>query len=164
MIVVWLVLLLFAGGALAWLSEALDARLPRLFALLSLLASLALVLWLYWQGTADPRTPGGVWLVLEKWSWIERFGIHLQLGVDGLALLMLLLTVFLGLVAIGAAWHEITLRPGFFYFNLLWTLAGVAGVCTALDLFLFAAPDPAALLRQYHALTGAPAAPPHLGL
>lgn len=137
MIVVWLVLLLFAGGALAWLSEALDARLPRLFALLSLLASLALVLWLYWQGTADPRTPGGVWLVLEKWSWIERFGIHLQLGVDGLALLMLLLTVFLGLVAIGAAWHEITLRPGFFYFNLLWTLAGVAGVFTALDLFLF---------------------------
>jgi NADH-quinone oxidoreductase subunit M len=137
MILIWLFLLLFVGGALAWLSEALDARLPRLMALLALLASLVLVLWLYWQGAPDPGSPGGVWLVLEKWTWIERFGIHLQVGVDGLGLLMLILTVFLGLVATGAAWREITMRPGFFYFNLLWTLAGVVGVFTALDLFLF---------------------------
>ena len=48
-----------------------------------------------------------------------------------------MLTAFLGVVAIGAAWDEVQERPGFFYFNLLWTLAGVVGVFTALDLFLF---------------------------
>jgi NADH-quinone oxidoreductase subunit M len=50
---------------------------------------------------------------------------------------MIALTGFLGLVAVGSAWNEITEKTGFFYFNLLWTLAGVIGVFTALDLFLF---------------------------
>ncbi|OGT74263.1 MAG: NADH dehydrogenase [Gammaproteobacteria bacterium RIFCSPLOWO2_02_FULL_57_10] len=137
MIVVWLILILFVGGALAWASEALDSRLPRLTALIAMVFSLIFVVMLCLDNFPDQLSPGGQWLVLEKWSWIARFGIFLQVGVDGLSLLMLVLTVFLGLMAIGAAWHEITERPGFFYFNLLWTLAGVVGVFTALDLFLF---------------------------
>ncbi len=36
-----------------------------------------------------------------------------------------------------SSWTEIRARTGFFQFNLLWTLAGVVGVFTALDLFLF---------------------------
>src|SRR5690606_26833075 len=88
-------------------------------------------------GSAIPESPGGQWFVLEKWEWIARFGIYLQIGVDGLSLLLLLLTVFLGLISVAAAWDEITQRCGFFYFNLLWTLAGVVGVFIALDLFLF---------------------------
>ena len=137
MILLWLIVILFLGGALAWASEALDAKLPRVVALFSLLASLGLVLWLWSTGGADVRTPGGTWWVLDSWNWIPRFGIALKVGVDGLGLLMLVLTVFLGLMALGAAWNEITQRTGFFYFNLLWTLAGVVGVFTALDLFLF---------------------------
>ena len=137
MIVIWLILILFVGGALAWISEALDSRLPRLTALIAMVFSLIFVVMLCLDNFPDPLSPGGQWLVLEKWSWIARFGIFLQVGVDGLSLLMLVLTVFLGLMAIGAAWHEITERTGFFYFNLLWTLAGVVGVFTALDLFLF---------------------------
>lgn len=137
MILLSLILILFLGGALAWASESLDAKLPRAVALLSLLVSLGLVLWLLSAGGADVRTPGGSWWVLESWAWIPRFGISLTVGVDGLSLLMLGLTVFLGLMALGAAWNEISERTGFFYFNLLWTLAGVVGVFTALDLFLF---------------------------
>lgn len=137
MILLWLILILFFGGALAWASEALDARLPRVVALLSLLISLALVLWLWGTGAADVRTPGGTWWILDSWAWIPRFGIAITVGVDGLSLLLLVLTVFLGLMALGAAWHEISERTGFFYFNLLWTLAGVVGVFVALDLFLF---------------------------
>lgn len=137
MILLWLILILFLGGALAWASEALDAKAPRVVALISLLVSLALVLWLWLAGGADLGSPGGTWWVLDSWAWIPRFGIALSVGVDGLSLLMLGLTVFLGLMALGAAWHEISERTGFFYFNLLWTLAGVVGVFTALDLFLF---------------------------
>jgi len=36
-----------------------------------------------------------------------------------------------------SSWNEIRARTGFFQFNLMWTLAGVVGVFTALDLFLF---------------------------
>lgn len=137
MTVLLLVGVLFFGGGVAWASEYLDARMPRLIALASLLIGALIVLLFCFTGAADSGSPGGQWWLLESWSWIPRFGIALTVGVDGLSLLLLILTVFLGLIALGAAWGEIQERSGFFYFNLLWTLAGVVGVFTALDLFLF---------------------------
>ena len=50
---------------------------------------------------------------------------------------MLLLTFFLGTLAVLCSWNEIQQRQGFFYFNLLWAIAGISGVFVALDLFLF---------------------------
>jgi NADH-quinone oxidoreductase subunit M len=70
-------------------------------------------------------------------QWIPSLGVQFSLGLDGLSLLLVVLTAFLGVIAVAAAWDEIVERAGFFYFNLLWTLAGVVGVFTAIDLFLF---------------------------
>jgi NADH-quinone oxidoreductase subunit M len=50
---------------------------------------------------------------------------------------MLMLTFFLGTLSVLCSWKEINQRTGFYYFNLLWTLAGISGVFVALDLFLF---------------------------
>ena len=69
--------------------------------------------------------------------WIPRFGISLHLAIDGLSLLLVLLTLFLGLISVVASWTEITKQVGFFHFNLLCVLAGVVGVFVAMDLFLF---------------------------
>jgi len=137
MMALWLIIVLFVGGLLAWVSELADTRAPRVVALLSLLLALLLVVVMCATGAPQPDSPGAQWFILEKWEWIPRFSIFLQIGVDGLSLLLLLLTTFLGLIALAAAWHEIQQRCGFFYFNLLWTLAGVVGVFIALDLFLF---------------------------
>ena len=57
--------------------------------------------------------------------------------MDGLSLLLVVLTLLLGLVAVAASWTEINFKTGLFQANLLWTLAGVSGVFLALDLFLF---------------------------
>jgi NADH-quinone oxidoreductase subunit M len=57
--------------------------------------------------------------------------------MDGLSLLLVMLTMFLGLISILASWNEIQHRTGFFHFNLLWVLAGITGVFLAMDLFLF---------------------------
>ena len=132
MILVALIGILFLGGVLAWLSERLDSKLPRVIALAALLLDLVLMLTLLGGDSAD-----GGWIVALNVQWLPRFGISFHLAVDGLSLLLLLLTAFLGVIAVGSAWSEITERSGFFYFNLLWTLAGVLGVFTALDLFLF---------------------------
>ena len=132
MILVALIGILFLGGVLAWLSERLDSKLPRVIALAALLLDLLLMLTLLGGDSAD-----GSWIVTLNAQWLPRFGISFHLAVDGLSLLLLLLTAFLGVIAVGSAWSEITERSGFFYFNLLWTLAGVLGVFTALDLFLF---------------------------
>jgi len=137
MILVLLILILFVGGVLAWLSEFLNASAPRWVALGSLLLAGILTLTLVGVEPLSLSGLSGEWLVHFKADWIPRFGISFQVGVDGLSLLMLLLTIFLGIMACGSAWTEIVDRCGFFYFNLLWTLAGVVGVFIALDLFLF---------------------------
>ncbi len=137
MILAWLIVILFAGGLVAWLAEFVDPKLPRVVALGVLLINALLMLSLLGATPSTPVGTSGDWLVYLKADWLPRFDIYFQVGVDGLSLLMILLTVFLGVMAVGAAWSEIKDRAGFFYFNLLWTLAGVVGVFIALDLFLF---------------------------
>ena len=145
MILVWLITILFAGGIGAWLSEKRNPELPRVIALATILLDLFLVvLMLVAPGvlgldSASQAELGqtGEWLILSSSEWIPRFGVAFIFGADGLGLLLITLTVFLGLMSLGSAWNEIKERTGFFYFNLLWTLAGVIGVFTALDLFLF---------------------------
>ena len=133
MILAILISILFLGGVLAWLSEGLDPKFPRIVALVAVSVDLLIMLTLL----GGPESTDAAWSVVLNAQWIPRFGISFHLAVDGLSILMLLLTGFLGIVAVGSAWDEIKERSGFFYFNLLWTLAGVVGVFTALDLFLF---------------------------
>ena len=145
MILVWLMLILFAGGIGAWLAESRGSDHPRAVALAAILLDLFLVIMMLLVPDAmglggdsvAELGQTGEWLVLMEADWIPRFGVSFIFGVDGLSMLLVALTVFLGLIALGSAWGEIKERSGFFYFNLLWTLAGVIGVFTALDLFLF---------------------------
>mgnify|MGYP001828021864 FL=1 len=138
-----LILLLLVGGLLAWQSERLGQDLPRWVALavvaLALLLVLATVAGIppeQFSLTPDPAS-GASWLLYTRIDWIPRFGISLELGMDGLSLLLIVLTLLLGVIAIIASWEEIEFKRGLFQANLLWTLAGVAGVFLALDLFLF---------------------------
>jgi NADH-quinone oxidoreductase subunit M len=135
---VWLMVILFAGGIFAWVSESFTPTSGRRIALLSL--SIALVMLLPWLfSDAREFSLGGTegWLLYSKTPWIPRFGISFTLAMDGLSLLLIGLTLFLGLIAVAASWIEIQERVGFYYFNLLWSLAGVIGVFAAMDLFLF---------------------------
>src|SRR5258708_15178926 len=68
---------------------------------------------------------------------MPSFGVNFSLALDGLSLLMLLLTFFLGIFSVLISWNEIKERVGFFHFNLLWVLAGITGVFLTMDLFLF---------------------------
>lgn len=138
MILLWLLLVPLAAGLLAWRAERWHPAWPGWIALMALLVDLALGLSL-WTAHAEPlRNPlQSPWLQEFSAPWIPRFGIGFHLGLDGLSLLMVLLTLFLGLMAVAASWREIRARSGFYYFNVLWTLAGVLGVFLALDLFLF---------------------------
>jgi NADH-quinone oxidoreductase subunit M len=142
-----LILVLIAGGLLAWLAGRQSAAAARWVAVAALAIDLVWVLVLWWLGppggaggTAAPQAGGaigGPWLSEVTLPWIPRFGITLHLGLDGLALLFCLLTALLGLMAVASSWSEIRSRTGFFHLNILWTLAGTIGVFTALDLFLF---------------------------
>ena len=76
------------------------------------------------------------WLLQEDYRWIPALGIRISLGIDGLALLMILLTAFLSVLAVGLSWNEDDRPPSYFALLLL-VEAGVLGVFMALDLVLF---------------------------
>jgi len=84
----------------------------------------------------------------EKYDWISQFGVHWGLGVDGLSLVLILLSVILVPVVILASWHDADRSGGAAevapkrsvktYFALLLTLeAMMIGVFAATDVFLF---------------------------
>jgi len=131
-----LILLLLAGGVLAWQAERINPDLPRWAALVTVVVTLMFLLAALPAAPSNVAVPGD-WLWHLKLGWIPRFGIALELAMDGLSLLLVVLTLLLGIIAIASSWSEIDFRPGLFHANLLWTLAGVCGVFLALDLFLF---------------------------
>ena len=138
-----LILLLSAGGLLAWQAERFNASLPRWVGLATVAISLGYLLATvadlppaHFAIVPDPRDPAS-WLLHLKLDWIPSFGIALELAMDGLSLLLVVLTLLLGLIAIASSWSEIDFKPGLFQANLLWTLAGICGVFLAVDLFLF---------------------------
>lgn len=138
MILVWLILIPFIGGVLCWQSERFGLNVPRWIALFSMLLVLVLACWLWLQGDYSLANVGqSQWQQEFQAPWIPRFGISFHLGLDGLSLLMVLLTGLLGVMAVACSWSEIQKHVGFFFLNLLWNLGGVIGVFLALDLFLF---------------------------
>jgi len=134
MILVSVIGILLIGGALAWLAERWSARLVRWISLVAIGIDSVLAA-IVWVGKDSHAT--GRWLEEVDWAWVPGLGIHFHLAMDGLSLLMLALTLFLGVVAVLASWTEIQEKVGFFHLNLMWVLAGIAGVFLAIDLFLF---------------------------
>ncbi len=140
---IYLLLIMFAGGGLAWLSERWHPQAPRWvsvatlgFALLYLVTAVARLPMEQFSvllAADQPQT----WLAHFRVDWIPRFGISFELAMDGLSLILVALTLVLGLIAVSSSWSEIEQRRGFFQANLLWSLTGVLGVFLALDLFLF---------------------------
>jgi len=140
MILLILIIVLLVAGLLCWYADQLDSSWPRLIALaaLSIDALLVIVLIITADSITIPQlAESNHWLTQIRFDWLPRFGISLYLALDGLSLLLIALTIFLGFIALSSAWTEITEKVGFFHFNLLWTLAGVLGVFLAMDLFLF---------------------------
>lgn len=133
MILVWLIAMLMGGGLVSFMAGQWNKTLPRWISLFALFAGfLGLVsLWIEQYGSAD------TWLVNFKEEWIPSFGITFHLAIDGLSLILLTLTFFIGILAVLCSWSDIKERVGFYHFNLLWILAGISGVFMAMDLFLF---------------------------
>ncbi|MCM2973577.1 NADH-quinone oxidoreductase subunit M [Larsenimonas suaedae] len=140
MILLWLILIPFIGGLLCWQTERFGIKPPRVIALVTMLLELAIAIVLWWHGDyglADTIGDTPNWVLEYQLPWIERFGISFHLGLDGLSLIMILLTGFLGVLAVTCSWAEIDRRVGFFHLNLLWIIGAVVGIFLAIDLFLF---------------------------
>jgi len=138
MILVWLIVILLVAGIFSWLTARWSTQFTRWISLAAVTLDLLLTLALWIHGGSTVAAGATiVWLAEVDWNWVPRFGIRFHLGVDGLSLLMLVLTFFLGIMSVLCSWTEIREKIGFFHFTLMWMIAGIAGVFLALDLFLF---------------------------
>lgn len=136
MILVWMISILLIGGVACWLVAQRNQPACKWTALVAVIA--AFMLPVIWYIQYVPAAGGGnTWLIDYQRNWIPAFGIGFHLAMDGFSFIMLLLTALLGMLAVLCSWKEIREKTGFYFFNLLWTLAGIAGVFVAMDLFLF---------------------------
>jgi NADH-quinone oxidoreductase subunit M len=102
-------------------------------ALITTIITLVLAIYLATQfqtGTAEYQFQ-------ENVSWIASLGISYHLGVDGISLLLILLTTLLSVVAIAGSWNSIKDRGLAFFISLLVLETGMLGVFVSMDLFLF---------------------------
>ena len=123
-----LIALPLAAGVLCLLVGARAARWIALIATLSVL-EIAVELWLNFA-------PGGA-----QWQFTEFLplggGVNWALGIDGIALLLIVLTAFLMPICIGASWRSIDRRVPEYMAYFLLMEALIMGSFAAQDLFLF---------------------------
>lgn len=104
------------------------------------LVELLLACWLTWQAGAMASLPATAlpgFFLLEDLPWIDRFGIRYLVGMDGISLLMVLLTAFVTVIGMAVSWQAVRTRVALHYALLLIMASGIMGVFLSLDLFLF---------------------------
>jgi NADH-quinone oxidoreductase subunit M len=108
-------------------------RAVRGFALALMLLQLALAAWLYRR--FDGSLPG---LQFEtRLPWIRDWGVHYHIGLDGLNVLLVALTAFLGPLVVAGAFSAIQKQVKLFYAMVFFIQFAMLGTFVAQDLFLF---------------------------
>src|SRR5436305_552289 len=103
-----------------------------IFAIIDFLVSL--YLWFNF----DPKGTGdAMWQFRWTAEWIPSLGVKYDFGVDGIALLLVILTTFMGIIAIVSSYTAIDHRQKEYYVLMLLLQTGMLGTFCALDFFLF---------------------------
>ena len=139
MILVAIITILMVAVLISWLLSKWNPGIAKWIALVAMIVDFFIVcnLWAQYGIGKITGTGSSTWFIDYNKKWIPDFGIRFHLALDGLSLVLLMLTFFLGILSVLCSWKEISERVGFYYFNLLWTIAGISGVFLAMDLFLF---------------------------
>lgn len=121
-----------AGALLFIFIPKEQKNLFRIFALLLTIITFIISLTLFFQfdsGTADPQFE-------ERAEWIG-YGIQYHVGIDGISLLLVLLTTLLFPIAILSSWNYIQDKVKEYHIFMLILQTGILGVFVSLNLFLF---------------------------
>ncbi len=109
-----------------------NEKTVRVFSLLVGIAEVLIALPLF---RFSLTTPG--YQFVEKIAWMPQWGLTYYMGMDGISLLMVLLTILLLPLCVLCSWSYISKRVKEFHFSLLLMTSACIGVFLALDLVLF---------------------------
>lgn len=74
---------------------------------------------------------------VEKVEWIPQIGVDYFLGIDGISLLLILLTTFISVIAVLCSWTAVEDRVKEYMIYMLVLETGMVGVFASLDMILF---------------------------
>ncbi|MFI5233716.1 MAG: NuoM family protein [Gemmatimonadales bacterium] len=136
-----LLLIPLAGAALVWLHGRMSptaqgdgptgALRALVLAIFAVEAVLSLGLW--WS----VDTTAVAWQAYYTRPWIPMWGMHVRLGIDGISLLLILLTTLLMPLAVLGGWTSVREKLHSYFACLLILMTGMLGVFMSLDLMLF---------------------------
>ena len=128
-----LVVVPLVGAVLALLLRRGGDRVVRQLALgVSLVAfGVSLLLWARFDASS------AAYQFVERYPWLPEFGVSYHVGMDGISLLLVVLTTFLTPIALLCSWESVEDRVAEFSFFMLTLEAAMIGVFISLDLFLF---------------------------
>ncbi len=102
----------------------------NLVALAGFLVSVPLFFWFDYDNSGEMQ-------FVESVPWIDALGVRYSVGIDGISLLLILLTTMLGSIAILSSWESIQDRAKEYYIFMLMLQTGMLGVFVAMDFFMF---------------------------
>ncbi|MFI5172707.1 MAG: NuoM family protein [Chitinophagales bacterium] len=129
MLTLLLILLPFVSGLIIYF---LPERSAKAFSLVSTLGSLAVAVFAYTQFDVN----GGTQWVIDV-SWIELLGIRFHIGIDGISLVMILLSNLVSPLIILSSFKDNYTNAKIFYSFLLIMQGAMNGVFVSLDMFLY---------------------------
>lgn len=122
-----------AVGALAILFMARSSEtLPRQIALLT--SGLSFVVSLFLLAGFDRNAE---FQFSEHKVWLKDLGVSYSLAADGIAVLLIVLTTLISLIAVIWSWDTVRTRQREYFIAMLLLETGMLGVFMALDLFIF---------------------------
>ena len=125
------ILILFPLVAACGLFFLRASQVVRMYTMaVSLIELLLAVPTLYYKHNADFQ-------FVERLDWVHQWGLEYYLGVDGISILMIWLTLAVLPLCVMCSWTYIGKRVKEFHFCLLFMTSAVLGVFCALDLVLF---------------------------
>lgn len=130
-LLIWLPII--GGFALLLIADDRHANRARIMALIISLCTLILCVPLY--GHFNTNTY--VWQFRETYAWIASYKIYYDIGVDGISLPLIILTIYTTLMVILASWKVIKKNVSQYLAAFLIMQGAVVGVFASLDAMLF---------------------------
>jgi NADH-quinone oxidoreductase subunit M len=127
----WVIFLPLIGAGIALFVR--DHQTVKVIALVTTIADflISLPLWLKFDAGTS------AFQFVEKYAWIPTFHINYHLGIDGISLLLVIMTTFLAPFCVLCSWQAVAHRAREFMINLMVMQTAMIGVFCALDMALF---------------------------
>ena len=133
LLLTYLLLVPVVGSIILLFFKAENERIIKYFGLFVSTVVFLLSIYIYLNFDSENSS----FQFIHQFKWIETLNIHYKVGIDGMSILLVVLTTFLTPLTLISSWSSVKKKVKEFTFFMLFLEVGMLGVFVSLDLFLF---------------------------